>query len=100
MEEGRRQRQLSAAGAEEGEEELDLEREVSVAASFVSGDVVRCAAPRWAHAATTTLRVAIYPAAAADAADADAAALPRICRISPCRPPPLLLAPAGNTTAP
>jgi hypothetical protein len=58
--------------------------EVSVPASFVSGDVLRCAAPRWAHAATTTLRVAIHPAAAdaddadaggdaADAADADAA---------------------------
>ena len=45
--------------------------EVSVPASFVSGDVLRCAAPRWAHAATTTLRVAIHPAAAG-AADADA----------------------------
>ena len=45
--------------------------EASVPASFVSGDVLRCAAPRWARAATATLRVAIHPAAA-DAADADA----------------------------
>ena len=28
--------------------------EVSVPASFVSGDVLRCAAPRWARAATQT----------------------------------------------
>ena len=46
--------------------------EVSVPASFVSGDVLRCAAPRWARAATATLRVAIHPAAADAAGAADA----------------------------
>ena len=51
--------------------------EVSVPASFVSGDVLRCAAPGWARAATATLRVAIHPAAAeaAGANDADADAV-------------------------
>ena len=64
-----------------GRRQLPAEEEagalaVSVPASFVSGDVLRCAAPRWARAATATLRVAIHPAAAdaagADDADADA----------------------------
>jgi len=45
--------------------------EVSVPASFVSGNVLRCAAPSWARAATATLRVAVHPAAADAAGAAD-----------------------------
>ena len=62
---GRRLRERMAMEEEAGA------LEVSVPASFLSGDVLRCAAPGWARAATATLRVALHPAAADAAGAAD-----------------------------
>ena len=55
MEGGDTQRMATKGGRRQlpAEEEAGA-LEVSVPASFVSGDVLRCAAPRWARAATQT----------------------------------------------